>query len=305
LFSYYFNLQRKRFERAVQEFGLAPWLAYTLIAFIFTLFVHLLYIKTSFPAAILTFSGLIYPFKLSQEKRTDFLKSLFTEHFNKIRLLENLFVSIPVMIALFIKLEFLYLAVLMISLIILSFWRGKSLSSKSYNKLFSKYPFEFTSSIRLTAPIFILSYFLCGMGLYVDNYNLSVFSLALIFFMTMTFYSIQEAKYLIWIFDKSVDQFIFHKFISGLKYALISSLPIIISICWFAPQHWYIVALIVICGLANLLNIIIIRYGIYPKEYGLFDSLAIVFCVLMPPFALISIPLYYKKLRTSIKPLLS
>ena len=187
----------------------------------------------------------------------------------------------------------------------LSFWRCKSFSSKSYQKLFSKYPFEFTSNIRLTAPIFILSYFLCGMGLYVDNYNLSAFSLALIFFMTMTFYSSQEAKYFIWIFDKSVDQFIFHKFISGLKYALISSLPIIISICWFAPQHWHIVALIVMSGLVNLLNIIIIRYGIYPKEYGLFDSLAILFCVLMPPISLISIPFYYKKLSTSIKPLLS
>jgi hypothetical protein len=305
LYKYYFNLQRKRFERWVHELGLPLWLAYLLIPIFLTLFVEALFIKTTFPAGILSICGLYYPAKLSEEHRTDFLQSLFAENFIKIRILENLIVSSPFIFALLIKMQFLYATSLLLSIIALSFLKGRSLSSKSYNKLFSKYPFEFTSNIRLTGPIFLLSYFLCGIGLCVENYNLSAFSLGLIFFMTMMFYANQEVKYFIWIYDKSVYNFIKHKFMTGAKYSLTAALVIIISICWFAPQFWYIVLIIVVCGLANLLNIIIIKYGVYPKEYGLFDSLAIVLCIIMPPLLLLTIPYYYKKLSTSIKPLLS
>lgn len=305
MYSYYFNLQRKRFERGVQEIGLSLWLAYVSIPLIYIVFVKLLFIKTSFAPGILTALGVFYPLKLSEEKRTDFLKSLYADHFSTIRLLENIIISIPVIIALLIKLKFVYAIVLLAIVTILSFWQAKSYSNAAYIKIFSKNPFEFTSGIRLTSPLFLLAYFLCGMGLYVANYNLSAFSLALIFFMTLIFYSNQEVKYFIWIFNKSVHDFIMYKFITGTKYVLISSSPMIISICWVTPGYWYILAIIIICGLANLLNIIIIRYAIYPKEYGLLDSLAIVFCIMMPPLVLVTIPHYYKKLNTSIKPLLS
>ena len=305
MYKHHLRLQRLRFERWLTEIGIIPWIAYLLIPVLYILFLYLLFHKTETASIILCGLALFAVSKLSEERRVDFLKTLYAEKYIKIRAVENGILLTPFLLALIIKSAWVESIVLLIAGFSLCFWNGKSIISKSRFKLFSHTPFEFTSNFRISFPIVLLIYISAGMGFYVSNYNLSAFCLGAIFFVTMMYYGQQEIKYFIWIYDKTTDGFIKHKILTAWKYGLMIAAPILITFLILAPEYWMILLLIVLSGLANLVNIIIIRYAVYPKEYGLLDSLAIVFGVMAPPCILFTAPYYYKKLDNTIKPYLS
>ena len=64
---------------------------------------------------------------------------------------------------------------------------------------FSKNPFEFTTGFRRTLLIFPLAYALTVIAINVDNLNLGIFSILLIFLIVLSFYSKPEEEYYVWV----------------------------------------------------------------------------------------------------------
>ena len=92
----YFNLLLVLTNRKIKAAGLHPGLGYLLGLAAFILLGEYLFQKTSFAKYLVILSCLSFQFQLSEKNRTDFLQSTFGDKTkNKIRILENLMVSIP------------------------------------------------------------------------------------------------------------------------------------------------------------------------------------------------------------------
>ncbi|MFN9379927.1 MAG: hypothetical protein ACK6BQ_08115, partial [Bacteroidota bacterium] len=92
----YFNLLLVLTNRKIKKAGLTPGLGYLLALAAFILLAEYLFQKTSFAKYLVILSCLSFQFQLSEKNRTDFLQSTFGDKTkNKIRILENLMVSIP------------------------------------------------------------------------------------------------------------------------------------------------------------------------------------------------------------------
>ena len=92
----YFNLLLVLTNRKIKKAGLHPGLGYLLGLAAFILLAEYLFQKTSFAKYLVILSCLSFQFQLSEKNRTDFLQSTFGDKTkNKIRILENLMVSIP------------------------------------------------------------------------------------------------------------------------------------------------------------------------------------------------------------------
>jgi len=305
LISYYLKLQKTRIERWCIEIGLHPILSYFVVIVGFFAFVELLYYKTDHAPLILSFLSLYFIQGLSDNDKTEFLQRLSQNNYRQIRLAENMIACVPASIILFVKGNILIGLVHIVLCILLSQWRRKSSLSRTYQNWFSKYPFEFTSGIRLLFPISLLAYFLCFMSIENLNFNLGAFALGLGFVVSMWIYAYQKAQYFIWLFNCSIQEFIKRKFKTAVYYSLIIYSLIIIVLAIYFPHQWLVILLMIIAGILNILNMIVIKYAAYPREYGLIQTLSIIFCVLMPPLTIISIPYYYNKLSLSLKAYLS
>ena len=68
---------------------------------------------------------------------------------------------------------------------------------------FYKKPFEFAVGFRTTFFIFPLAYLLTYISIFVNNFNLGVFSMLLIFLVALSYYSKLEQEYYIWSYNLS------------------------------------------------------------------------------------------------------
>ena len=114
----YLKLQLSRSSRWLNYFGISPMIAYFLIPILLFGFVKLCYFKTEYAPIILTFLFGILILKLSNKKRNDFLKSIFPkESFYKLRLKENILLSLPITLFMVIqKIELLAFLPIIISI---------------------------------------------------------------------------------------------------------------------------------------------------------------------------------------------
>jgi hypothetical protein len=91
----YFGLQCKMINRKFKDSGLEPLLAYILLTALFVGLSVLLFRKTEFAEYIYLFVAFTFVGKLSETKRTEFLKICFGDRqLKKIRIVENLICSI-------------------------------------------------------------------------------------------------------------------------------------------------------------------------------------------------------------------
>jgi hypothetical protein len=70
----------------------------------------------------------------------------------------------------------------------------KSKHSLLYQPLY-KYPFEFTVGFRTNYFMFFITYFLAIMAIHVDNFNLGIFSLILVFLSCSAILQIQKNEF--------------------------------------------------------------------------------------------------------------
>ncbi len=303
--SYYFRLQYRMLNRHISEFGLNPYFGYVLAVIGFIGFSEYLFFKTSYAEYIYAILGISIVINSSESKRNAFLKSQFsTGDYHKIRLLENTILTFPFVIFLLYKSAFLVAVGALLATMILVFINFNRSFRGMMPTPFSRRPFEFSVGFRKTFALILFAYFLTGMAMVADNFNLGIFSIILVVFTTIFYYISPENKFFVWIYNTQPKAFLFQKIKTALWYCLILCLPIMLTLSFFFPNKIIFVIAALLLGYCYLITIILAKYAVFPGEINLPQGILIAIGIWLPPFLIGIIPFFYKKSLENLKPLL-
>jgi hypothetical protein len=281
-------------NRQLAGFGIYPALGYIIGIAAFTGFSLLLFNKTEFAVYIYLITALSLVTRLNETRRNDFLKTCFPgpQYFNT-RIAENIMVILPFAVFLLYKKMFLQSVILVASASLLAPVRFAGKSSIVIPTPFRKRPFEFTTGFRNTFPVIFAAYFLVFMSVWVDNFNLGIFSLLLIFFTCITYYLNPENEFYVWIYSQGPVRFMISKIRTALLYSTVLSLPAAISLLFFFRDEWLIIAGFQALGYIYLSVIILAKYSSYPSQVNLPQILILALTVWFPPALLAVAPYFY------------
>ena len=301
----YFHIHYLRIGREFKEVGINPIFGSVLILFAFVLLSEYLFQKTEFASYILVLACLSFLLKLSEKNRTDFILATFgNKRKRQLRVLENSMVSIPFMLILIYHNVFYETIILFFTSVILALFSYQSSFNSSLPTPFSKRPFEFTVGFRKTFFIFILAYILTIIAIRVDNFNLGIFSMMLIFMTSMSYYAQPENEYYVWVYSKTTNSFLLKKISESSKNIFILTLPIILTLLIFYPADFKWILLFYVIGLLFLWTMILAKYSKYPQKMHLPEAILIVLCIYVPPALLAILPFFYIKSINKLKLLL-
>ncbi len=301
----YFELQYKMTNRKFKDAGFNPLLAYLMLT---TLFVGLsiyLFHKTDFAGYIYLLFALTLIGNLSETRRTAFLKICFSDKkLKKIRVSENLICSLPFLIFLLYKQLFLSALLLFVLATILALLNFRTTLNFTIWTPFSKRPFEFTTGFRNTFYIFFASYTLTAIAISVNNFNLGVFAMLLVFATTLSYYSKPENEYYVWTHNLKPNAFLLGKIKIALLFSSSIAFPIAITLAIFNPQNIGILSLFFLVGWAFLIGIIVSKYAAYPNAMNITQGILLALCVWFPPTLIVLIPYLFKKSENRLSSLL-
>lgn len=305
MIKYYFALQFKIIQRHLTEWGIQTWVAFPIFVIAFILFSNYFFLKVEFAPEAYLILGLSVLSGLSTTNRKGFLLSfLSTSNYYKIRMIENTVCTLPFVIFLLIKLHWIYAGLMLFISILLSKMDSGFTIGKSIPTPFSKSPFEFPVGFRKTLPFILLSYSLTIIGLKVDNFNLAVFSLGLIFLVCLSYYSFLEKQEYVWIHAQQPKTFLLMKIKTAIFNAFVICLPSLLLLTVFEFTRLLPVALLFFGGELFLVSIILSKYTNYPREMNVPNGILLGLGLFFPPLLLALIPFFYNQSVASLKKVL-
>jgi len=301
----YFELQYRMTNRRFKDTGFEPLLAYLVLTVGFVGLSIYLFSKTEFGEYIFMLSALTLIGKLSETRRTEFLKICFSyTKLKKIRVTENLICSLPFLIFLLYKQLFLSALLLFVLATILALLNFRTTLNFTIWTPFSKRPFEFTTGFRNTFYLFFAAYALTAIAISVNNFNLGVFAMLLVFATTLSYYSKPENEYYVWSFSVNAKVFLFSKIKTAILFSTLLALPIAIVLVTFYSQNIGILSLSFLVGWAFLISVIVSKYSTYPDEINITQGILLALCIWFPPILVILIPYLFKKSENQLSGLL-
>ena len=283
-------------NRRLSDLGVNPAVGYILGIATFILISELLFTKTEFAKYLVILTGLGLIIQSSEIKRTEFLKIVFgNKRSRKIRVIENLFISLPFTILLMFHMAFIESLLLILSSLVVSNLTLKNTGNYTLTTPFSSKPFEFTVGFRNTFFIFPIAFILTIIAISVNNLNIGIFAMLLVFLTSLSFYVKPENEYFVWVYSVTPAKFIFEKLKIATQYISIPVSPIAISLFLFYPENSAMILIFLSAGFAFLWTMILIKYSAYPNEMNLLEGILIALCINFPPFLLALIPFFYFK----------
>jgi hypothetical protein len=301
----YFLLQYKITNRKLSDAGVNPAIGYVLGVIGFILISEYVFQKTELAKYLVLLIASGVQFKMSEKNRNEFLLLVFGNNkTRKIRIAENLILSLPFSIILIYHNTFLESTLLTTASILLASVSFKTGLNITIPTPFYKKPFEFTVGFRNTFYVFPLAYILTGIAISVDNLNLGIFALLLVFLVSVTYYVKPENEYFVWSYSTTPHKFLLEKLLTATKYSFFSATPICIGLIAFYPGEAGFILLFLLIGLSFLWTIILAKYSAYPNEMNLPEVILIAICMYFPPGLLAVIPFFYTKSVTKLNTLL-
>lgn len=292
-------------NRRFKDAGFEPLLAYLILTVGFVGLSIYLFHKTEFAEYIYVLSALTLIGKLSETRRTEFLKICFGDtKLKKIRATENLICSLPFLIFLLYKTAFLSALLLCVLITILALVNFRTTINFTIWTPFSKRPFEFTTGFRNTFYLFFAAYALTVIAVSVNNFNLGVFALLLVFATTLSYYTKPENEYYVWTYNLNAKEFLFSKIKTAMLFSASLALPIAIVLAIFYPQNIGILSLFFLVGWAFLISVIVSKYSAYPYEMNIIQGILLALCIWFPPMLVVLIPYLFKKSENRLSSLL-
>lgn len=303
---YYFRLQHIMLNRHLTDFGLRPSVGYLLSALLFVGLSLYLFVRTSFAEYFYVFAAGSFVFNLGETGRNDFLKGCFSKaDYVKIRLLENLLLAAPFLLLLCYQRCFgsaAALALFSVAAVWLQFERRFNVALPTP---FHKHPFEFMVGFRKTFLFVLLAYFLAFMAVWVDNFNLGIFALLLVFLISLSYYGEPENKFYVWVYALGPRAFLFQKMKIALLHATLLALPVTVGLALFFGDRFGIVAGVQGLGYLYLLTILLAKYSAFPGKINLPQSIFIALGLWLPPLLLGILPFFYKQSVKNLQALLA
>lgn len=292
-------------NRRFKDAGLEPLLAYFILTVGFVALSIYLFQKTEFAQYVYMLFALTLIGKFSETRRTEFLKVCFDDiKLKKIRVTENLVCSLPFLIFLLYKQFFLSALLLCVLTTILALVSYRTTINFSLWTPFSKRPFEFTSGFRNTFYLLFVAYILTVIAVSVNNFNLGVFAMLLVFASTLSYYTKPENEYFVWTYNVTAKEFLFSKIKTALLFSSLLALPITIALAVFFTQTIGILLLFFFVGWAFLISVIVSKYSAYPDEMNIIHGFLLALCIWFPPILVVLIPYLFIKSENRLSSLL-
>lgn len=293
-------------NRKIKEAGLPPLLGYIFVLIAFVLLSAYVFQKTDFAKYLVILISLSSIFKLSENTRADFLLSTFGDKIKmQIRILENTILCLPFVLLLLYKSCFLEASMLFLCSLLLSLFTLQSAFHFTIPTPFSKNPFEFSTGFRKSFFLFPIAYALTFMAIKVDNFNLGLFSMLLIFLVAMSYYPTPENEFFVWVHADSPKSFLKKKMTVALSYVMLLASPILISLLIFYPMEFEKTLLFLLISVLLLPTIILAKYTAYPTEINFPEVIKIALCLFFPPLFVVMIPYLYFKAGSNLKYILN
>lgn len=288
--------------RRFREAGFHPVFAGALLLAGFFIFSFFLFQKTEYAGYIYALIALFGCGSFSGKKRVEFLKSNFKDNQWKfIRIVENWLVCLPFLCCLLFEMEFLPAFSLLVFSAVMAILKLQSNWVLTIPTPFYKYPFEFVTGFRNVFYLFFASYILTVVAIRVDNFNLGIFSMLVVFAVSLSFYSNPEEEFYVWNFSMNPQRFIRQKLKMACIQVSLLVFPIAVTLSVFYFELVLYVLLFLLLGYCFLMTMIVAKYSVYPNEMSLLESLLLVFCVPCPPLLLFVFPYFYSKSKEALK----
>ncbi len=291
----HFQLQYKLFNRHLREFGISPWLAYALMAVLFVGISELFFSRMTAPEYIYPLIALSFFSILQNAERSEFFKRIYLpQKYQKIRIAEYILLALPFIFFLLYKMAFLSSMGFLVIVLTMSFLPNVKMSGPSLPTPFGRFPFEFPVGFRKSFLVFILAAILLGMGIKVDNFNLGMFSIALVFFVFLSYFNLAEPPTYIRFFSYSKNEFLQRKMKTAALYSIGFALPFASVLGMFYPDKILFIILLLFLGLLYVWAALLGKYAAYPSALNILQGFALGFSLMFPPLLLFIIPWFYK-----------
>jgi len=290
----YFLLFFKVLKRKLVTFGLNPTVGIGLITIVFCGLSVYLFSKTEYAKHIYVLLYITIVTRLSKKDRNDFLKSTFTSSaYIQIRIIENLLIALPFAIFLAIKGAILSVVILFVAAVLMTLFKMNNSFIYRLKTPFYKRLYEFAVGFRNTYYLFLFCYALTIVAVIVNNFNLGAFAMALVFWVSLSFYSKPENEYFVWVYKRTSKAFLLAKIKMALLHVTYLHGPILSGMTLFFPQHILVLLGIAAIGYCYLIMMILAKYSAYPKEISLPQLVLISGSLLLPPLLIGTIPFFY------------
>lgn len=292
----YFALQFRMLNRKLIAAGIKPIFAYLILTTGFVGVSIQLFRTTTFAEPIFLFTAIALISKLSETRRANFLKICFDEkQYIIIRILENTICTIPFLALLLIKQRFFSAGMLLAFSTLLALLDFRKTFIFTIKTPFSKKPFEFSTGFRNTFYLIFIAYTLTTIAVFVNNFNLGVFAMLFVFATSMSFYTMPENEFFVWVYHSKPKTFLFDKIKTALQYVTWLILPIFCVLTVWYPENIGILLLFLLMGWAFLTSMIVSKYAAYPDEINILQGIFLALCLWLPPLLLLVIPYLFKK----------
>ena len=301
----YFILQFKMQNRQLTEWGIEPVIGYVVGLFAFIVLSIKLFEATQFAEYFYMVLALSVVLQWNEVDRNDFLKLCYAKsEYIKIRIIENLLVSIAFICFLLVQEKYFSGILLSISVCLFSQIDLKSKSSFTVPTPFYKHPFEFTVGFRTNYILYLGAYLLTLMAIYVDNFNLGIFALLLTLLSCLSYYTNAEDAFYVWVFSLSPKEFIRYKLKNIIQYASLLCLPITISLSLFFPTKIDIILGVQCLGYLFIFTTMLAKYSVFPEKLNIRFGIVLALTVWLPPLLVLIIPYLYLQSTKKLKEIL-
>ena len=302
---YYFRLQFKMISRQFADSGIHPALGYIFILAGFIGGSLILFAKTEIAEYVLIMLALSLVTRLSASHRNHFLMTCFRDkEFYLIRLLENGIIILPFVILLVYKLLFIPAIVLIVLSTVFALISFGNKGSFTIPTPFYKKPFEFSTGFRGAFFMFFIAYFLTIMSITADNFNLGIFSMLLVYLVSISFYFNPESVFYVWIYNLTPPKFLWNKIKTALLFSLALSLPVTLALIIFFPEDFLLIIGFQVLSSIYLVTVILAKYSSFPDQINLPQFIILALSVWFPPILLAVIPFFYWKSVNRLKDIL-
>lgn len=296
---YYFHLQLLRFHRLLRASGFHPVPAYVLLMAIFIVASQLIVNSIERGSWIYTLLA-IYLFLKTQNNK--FSSLIFSKHqLRKLHLFEGAVFSVPFFVMLSLSQFFLEGVILIFSILISTRFSINTQLSIAVPTPFYKQPFEFITGFRKTWVVVFIAYGLCSIALTVGNFNLAIFSIALVYLNLITFYAEPEPKFFVWMHSMTPKEFLLTKIKTALFFSALLTGPFIAALYLLFPENWVVTTFLFLTGPLLPTMGILNKYSYFPSRSELIQSILIGVSLLFPPLLLLIIPYLINKATTNLK----
>jgi len=266
-----------------------------ILALLFAIVGGLLLLKGTMGQYTVAGFGLLAALAFGEKKHNRILLELYGKRSATIRVIENTIVVVPFVLLLLVGQSWMLAGALIVMAPLVSLippWGGSGIVLRTP---FSRWPFEFPSGYRLVFPLFIGTYLVCGIGLWVGNFNLSAFTVGVNYLICLQFYSKNEPAFYLWIYDATPLKFLKKKVISAIICSTIIAAIPAFAVVSFYPENWWVILLIIALGPLYLVATILAKYAYYPSEVNIVAALGIGASIFIPPLLLVVIPIFFAK----------